>query len=255
MEKWLDPQTITIWIIIVIAIITLLAVSFVKLVRLNFKRMVATQLKDSRIQLEHQKKLLETGIIAQEQERTRIAADLHDSLIGKLTVLRLKNQTDYNYNDIDALLGESIAEARRISHDLSPPMLEFVSVEEILDGIVASWKKQMKINFLSNIAQGAAIPNNLKIQVTRITQELIINIHKHAQCSLVNVYLKITNKCLILIVNDNGKGFDMNIAKKGIGLKNIELRMLYLNGLHKIKTGSKGTTAIMILNHSKFEAE
>ena len=78
MEKWLDPKTIALWIIIVLAVISLLAVSFIRLVRINFRRMVEQRLKESRMQLEHQKQLLETSVVAQEQERTRIAADLHD---------------------------------------------------------------------------------------------------------------------------------------------------------------------------------
>src|SRR5688572_19170020 len=104
MEKWLDPKTVAIWILVVLAVIAILAVSFVKLVRINFKRMVENKLKESRMQLEYQKNLLESGIVVQEQERKRIAADLHDSLIGKLTILRLKNQTEYNLEQMDLLL-------------------------------------------------------------------------------------------------------------------------------------------------------
>src|SRR5690606_28412729 len=145
MEKWLDPKTIALWIIIVLAVISLLAVSFIRLVRINFRRMVEQRLKESRMQLEHQKQLLETSVVA--QERTRIAADLHDSLIGKLTVLRLKNQTQCDIQDIDLLLGESIAEARRISHDLSPPMLDHATLYELLKNTIAPWKEQFKVHF------------------------------------------------------------------------------------------------------------
>lgn len=252
MEKWLDPQTIAIWIVIVLVFITLLAISFVKLVRINFKRMVENNLRESRMQLEHQKKLLETGIIAQEQERNRIAADLHDSLIGKLTVLRLKVQSHYSYEHIDLLLGESIDEARRISHDLSPPMLGFVELDEFLENILAPWRKYFKIWFYKNINPAVSLNQDIKIQIARIVQELIINIHKHAGATNAYISLKITHNCLILIVSDNGKGFDVTVGKKGIGLNNIELRMLYLKGVHKIKSGVNGSTAIIAINHKNF---
>ena len=214
MEKWLDAETIAIWILIVLAVITLLAVSFVKLVRINFRRMVENRLKESRMEIEHQKKLLETGIIAQEQERTRIAADLHDSLIGKLTVLRLKNQTNYNTNDIDSLLGESIAEARRISHDLSPPMLEFVNIDELIDNILKPWKGKWKISFYKNITYSDDLWEGLKIQIIRIVQEVIINTHKYADAKNVFVHLRISPKWLSIIISDDGKGFDTDIIKK-----------------------------------------
>jgi len=252
MEKWLDPKTVAIWILVVLAVIAILAVSFVKLVQINFKRKVESKLKESRMKLEYQKNLLESGIVVQEQERTRIAADLHDSLIGKLTLLRLKNQSEYNFEHIDRLLGETIAEARRISHDLSPPMLEFIELYELLEDMITPWKKHLAIDFYTNIDTTITINQNLKIQIARITQELLTNIYKHSGASTVFIQLKITQTNLTLIVRDNGKGFDHAKAKKGIGLQNIELRMMYLKGTHKIKSSTKGSTAIITLNHLQF---
>jgi len=252
MEKWLDPKTVAIWILVVLAVIAILAVSFVKLVQINFKRMVENKLKESRMQLEYQKNLLESGIVVQEQERKRIAADLHDSLIGKLTILRLKNQTEYNLEQMDLLLGETIDEARRISHDLSPPMLEFIELCELLEDMIAPWKRYLAIRFYTNIDTTATINQNLKIQIARIIQELVTNIYKHSGASDVCIQLKVTATDLTLVVRDNGKGFDYAEAKKGLGLQNIELRMAYLRGTHKIKSNSKSSTAIITLNHLQF---
>ena len=71
----------------------------------------------------------------------------------------------------------------------------------------------------------------------------------------VFVHLRISPKWLSIIISDDGKGFDTDIIKKGIGLKNIELRMLYLKGFHKIKSGQKGTTVIIQVNHSKLSKQ
>lgn len=252
MEKWLDPQTVAIWILVVLTVIAILAVSFVKLVRINYKRRVEHKLKESRLQLEYQQNLIESGIVVQEEERIRIAADLHDSLIGKLTILRLKNQSEYNFEQIDVLLGEAIDEARRISHDLSPPMLEFIDLHELLEDIIAPWKKNLKLLFYTDIKTAVVFKQDLKLQIARVLQELVTNVYKHSGASEVAINLKITNTNLILIVTDNGQGFDPEIAKKGIGLKNIELRMLYLRGTYKIKSSKKGSTTIIALNHLHF---
>lgn len=247
MEKWIEPKTIMLWIIIAISVVFILVFSFIRLAYLNFKQMAEAQLEESRLKLEHQKKLLETGILVQEQERTRIAADLHDSLIGKLTSLKLKNQLAYNYDEVDHLLGESIAEARRISHDLSPPMLEFISLYELIDGIINPWKKNIQVVFFHDVRTDAALPNNIKIQFTRILQELITNIYKHAGATTISIHLRQTDQWLALQVSDDGKGFDPKTGKKGLGLQNIELRMVYLNGYHHIKPHQKGTTALLLL--------
>jgi signal transduction histidine kinase len=255
MEKWLDPKTVAIWILVVLSVITLLAVSFVKLVRINFKRIVENKLRESNMQLKYQKDLLESGIIVQEQERTRIAADLHDSLIGKLTVLRLKNQSEYSYEQIDLLLGETINEARRISHDLSPPMLEFIDMDELIEDMIAPWQKHLQIRLYKKVVHAVSVNQNLKIQIARIVQELVVNIHKHSGASIALISLRLSSKYVALIVSDNGRGFDINEAKKGIGLKNIELRMLYLGGSYKIKSGKKGSTIIIAVNHLNFNAK
>ena len=249
MEKWLDPQTIAIWIVIVLAIILIFVFSFIKLVRIHFKRIVENKMREAQLKLEHQEKLLETGILAQEQERVRIAADLHDSLIGKLTVLRIKNQSGYPLEQINLLLGESIDEARRISHDLTPPMLEHISLDELLQNVLEGWSKSLNVAFYKNIIQETFIKPDVKIQITRIVQELIINIHKHSGATNVWVNLRITGNTIWMVVRDNGKGFDIATGKKGIGLQNIELRMLYLKGVHKIKSGPKGSTAILAIKH------
>lgn len=252
MEKWLDPKTITTWITIVLAVTTMLVVSFVKLLKINLKRAIDTQRKESQLKIEHQNNLVESNIIAQEQERTRIAADLHDSLIGKLTIVRLKNQSDYNYQEIDVLLGEVIQEARRISHDLSPPMLEFLELDELLEDIIAPWHNYLTIYVHIDINPSTTINAHIKIQIARIVQELLTNTYNHANASSVYIQLKTTERYLTLIVRDNGSGFDTRLPKKGIGLNNIELRVTYLKGAYKIKSSPKGSTAIIILNHQKF---
>lgn len=254
MEKWLDPKTIATWIVIVLAVITLLSVSFVKLIRIHLKRMIVAQIKESQLKMAHQQHLVENNIIAQEQERTRIAADLHDSLIGKLTVLRLKNQSEYSFESTDLLIGETIEEARRISHDLSPPMIEFLELDELLQDIAAPWQKYLHLYFYFNIDSQVVLHQYRKIQLARILQELLTNIHKHAEASNVHIHLKITTKQLLLMVRDNGKGFDLTAVKKGIGLNNIELRMLYLGGSHKIKSSPKGTVVVIAVPHQKSPA-
>lgn len=246
MEKWLDSTTVAIWIIIALLLIILLVTSLIKLVYINFKKTISNQQKESELKLEYKNSLIKTSIIAQEQERNRIAADLHDSIIGKLTVLRLKNQINYDFLEIDSLIEESIKETRRISHDLSPPMVEMKEMNEFIEDIIFHWKEKLNIQFYKNMDSNTTVENDLKIQITRIVQELIINIYKHAGSSATIVSLKISETRMTLIIKDNGKGFDMDGKTKGIGLKNIELRVNSFDGHYKIKSNGNGTTSIFV---------
>jgi len=246
MEKWQDPQVIAFWIAIVVIFIATLLLFVVRILHAGYKRMTEVNLRETRLQLEHQKKLLEVNLQAQEKERMRIASDLHDSLIGKLVVVKMKSQIGATSADIDSMLEESIAEARRISHDLTPPLLEFSRIEELVDDLVSPWKHKLNIVYLSDIRNTEDLPTQSKIQVLRVVQELLVNINKHAAADIVTVHLRYTDKLFTLVVKDNGRGFDTAALKKGLGLGNLELRMQYLNANYKVKSAQGRGTATII---------
>lgn len=247
MEKWQDPNVIALWIAIIVVFIVTLLLFVVKILHAGYKRMTEANLREARLQLEHQKTLMETGLEAQERERTRIAADLHDSLIGKLTVIRMKSQVGAPVTEIEGMLSESIAEARRISHDLTPPLLEFSRMEELLEDMLAPWKGKLDIDFYADVRIAADLSPTIKIQLLRIVQELITNIIKHAQAENVMVHLRHSEAGLALLVQDNGRGFDTSVLSKGLGLNSLELRMQYLNAKHRIVSApGKGTNTLVI---------
>ncbi|RYD86284.1 MAG: hypothetical protein EOP54_30590, partial [Sphingobacteriales bacterium] len=77
MEKWQDPNVIALWIAISVVFVVTILLFVIKIMHSGYKRMMQANLRQARLQVEHQKKLVETGLLAQERERTRIAADLH----------------------------------------------------------------------------------------------------------------------------------------------------------------------------------
>jgi two-component system NarL family sensor kinase len=249
MEKWQDPKVIAIWIAIIVVLVFTILLFVVKIMHAGYKRMTEANLREAQTQLDHQKMLLETNLLAQEQERTRIAADLHDSLIGKLTLIRMKSQIGAQLPEIEALLGESITEARRISHDLTPPLLEYTRIDELLEALLNPWKEKLDISFYADIRSREDVSPAIKIQLVRVVQELITNIIKHAGATGVNVHLRHTGHCLALAVKDNGKGFDAKEIKKGLGLNSLELRMQYLNAVYRVKSGDGKGTATLIVAH------
>lgn len=247
MEKWQDPKVIAFWIAITVVFIITLLFFVVRILHAGYKRMTEANLRENQLQLDHQKKLIETNLLAQEKERMRIAADLHDSLIGKLTVIRMKSQIGTSSPELEELLGESITEARRISHDLTPPLLEYSRVEELIEDIFNPWKEKLKIVFYKDVRNTPDLSVASKIQLIRVVQEILINILKHANADIVSVHFRHTGKNLILLIKDNGKGFDVTELKKGLGLNNLELRMQYLNAKYRINSGKgKGTTTLIV---------
>ncbi|MDV6166879.1 histidine kinase [Flavobacterium sp. DG1-102-2] len=246
MEKWQDPQVIAFWIAIIIVFIVTLLFFVVKILHAGYKRMTEANLRETQLLLDHQKKLLETNLYAQEKERMRVAGDLHDSLIGKLVVVKMKSQIGVTLTELDTMLEESITEARRISHDLTPPLLGYSRIDELIEDILAPWRDKFEMNYKKDVTNSQDLPSEAKIQVIRVVQELIVNINKHAQAKAVSVHLRYSDRYFTLAVKDNGKGFDTSLLKKGLGLSNMELRMQYLNASHKVKSvPGKGTTTII----------
>jgi len=246
MEKWQDPNVVALWIAIGVVFVVTILLFVIKIMHAGYKRMMQANLRQARMQLEHQKKLVETGLLAQEKERTRIAADLHDGLIGKLSLVRMKSQVGAPITEVEALLGESIAEARRISHDLTPPLLEFSRMEELLDNLLDPWQEKVAIAYTADVRVQNDLLPDCKIQLLRIAQELLTNIIKHSGATQVYFAYRHTPKGVIMLVKDNGCGFDTAILKNGLGLNSLEMRAQYLNGKHVLKSApGKGTKAFI----------
>ena len=185
---------------------------------------------------------LKSVLEGQEQERARIARDLHDGLGGLLSTAKMRfskiqstNKDLKQSKDFEKaiqILDDTSVEARKISHNLMPPALvKFGLVDALRDFFDSiSSTKTLHIDFqvhgLSN-----RLSKNLEIMIYRIFQELINNIIKHAQAKEVIVQIVCNNDILYLTVEDDGQGFDIKKTDTfGAGLNNIKSRIDSLNG-------------------------
>lgn len=247
MEEWQKPEIITLWIVIIVVFLILLLAFITLLIRSIFIKKIKTKIAESNAKLQHQQVLLETTIKTQEKERKRIAADLHDALIGKLMVLQMSKQVNADEKDTIHLVDECITVARSISHDLSPPLLEYTTLQDLISDLLHPWKEKIIINIKNDIRSDYDYTNEFKIQLIRIIQELITNILKHAEATEIQCVYRQTKKRLILQIKDNGKGYDTKKSEKGLGLNNIETRVQYLKGCYHLKSKvNKGTTALFL---------
>ncbi len=214
------------------------------------------------VKLQNEKQLTATESIikGQEEERSRLAKDLHDGLGGILSSLKysLTSMTgNFVLNESNGklftkaleTLETAISEMRRVAHSMMPEaLLKFGLKDAIInfcEGINQHGKLQ--INF-----QAYGLDNRLEqsveITIFRIVQELLNNAMKHSEATKVLVQLTKTNETLVLTVEDNGKGFDKKLLEqnKGAGISNIESRVSYLNGQIEIDSNSATGTSIII---------
>lgn len=237
--------------LIVLIFVVVLISSMLLLTRKYIKRILHEQDKFTQAKLEHQKSLLWNSVLVQEKERDRIASDLHDELISKLTVLTYALQTNNEKVKPVELLGDSIKIARRITHDLRPPMLEHTTLEDMVDDFILPLRSAYDIGYFFNDKKHQELKTDVKLQLFRIVQEVINNILKHAHASGICIYLRITDSIVALVIRDNGVGFDVSDKAKGLGLKNIELRSQLLSAKCRFKSApNKGATFQLLLKNS-----
>jgi len=207
--------------------------------------------------------LLNAMLEGQDQERSRIAADLHDSLGGTLSAVQVSlsmiqakmQQADprtlKTYERTRKLLDDAYDDVRRISHDMADNSLRQGGLEEALQQLADTLRRanyfqlKMEITGLS----GQRLENAVEVQLYRIIQELFQNVIKHANASLVHLQVTRARHRIHVVMEDNGDGFDpMAVGKGGMGLSNIEARVKKIGGQLSIDStpGQGATFAIEI---------
>lgn len=192
---------------------------------------------------------------AQEKERSKMAADLHDNLGSKVATLKLflesyDDKEDFSgfYDKLKKLMNDTYNEIRNISKNknfgaqIDKGLIQ--STKSIAKQISDSKKLDIKV---INIGVTKRIENTLEIQIFRILQELLTNIIKHSEATEAVIQFSEEDNILNVLVEDNGIGFNPNASKNGIGLINIEKRIAKING-ELVIDSSKGNGATVILN-------
>ncbi len=192
-------------------------------------------------------------IEAEQNERSRIARDLHDGVNQKLAVMKMhlsmlkdaKTETIANVTD---LLEQTIVDVRTISHNLYPKDLD--------KGIVAAIEKLCEQNNfinnniyfslnVTNDIKKADLTRNIQLVIYRLVQEITNNALKYSKASEVSISLALVNNRIDLRISDNGIGFNADFPEKskGIGLNNILERIKQISGKIDISSeASKGTS-------------
>lgn len=201
-------------------------------------------LLEKRLAEEQEKKkreIIQAIMNAQENERKELAYELHDNVNQILSSSRLMLEVAIEKPNISHefmrrslnYLQDAVTELRKISHSLIPGTLRDISLEAAIEEVVQNINatKKIKITYQKEIAHsGKAILPEIQLAILRIVQEQCNNILKHANATEASISLNIDSREILLLINDNGNGFDTVNTKKGLGLNNIFNRTAYYHG-------------------------
>lgn len=188
---------------------------------------------------------------ARYEERNRIALELHDGIVNRIFATRfnltlLQPGESYQKEQLVDELRTVEEEIRKVSHDLQKNLaFEDDSFQKSLESLVINQTNTMKTKFECSIdvyIDWSVVPSSYKVHIYRICQEALHNVNKYACATECFVILLKRGTQISLQISDNGIGFETDKKKQGIGLKNIQQRVLSIKGTFSILSDSSGTT-------------
>ncbi len=197
-------------------------------------------------------------------EKKRISEELHDGVLGRLFGTRLSLDSLNLSSSIDAMKtrGQYIDELktieddiRKVSHELNTDFVSGSGFVDITKSLVETQTSAygLKHNLTyDDTINWDSVSNKEKIHIYRMLQESLHNIYKHANASKVKVSFKMKNDVICLIIEDDGSGFDVNKAKSGIGLKNMNSRIGEVAGKLNIESQKDIGTIVTIEVPTKY---
>lgn len=186
----------------------------------------------------------------QEDERQRLARELHDGLGGTLASIKMAANKKIDTAPsqagewLNTQLGQAIEELRGIAHNMLPNTLQQAGLKVALDGLIQRWQDGggYQLYYHNTITQ--RFSDLAEVSIYRIVAELLQNTHKHAKAKQVSIQIWTEQHNLILSVEDDGIGMQVPDST-GIGMRNMQYRTNYFGGTMHIDTSAKGTTIII----------
>lgn len=185
---------------------------------------------------------------AQDEERKRIAADIHDNLGSIMVTLTMYADSLTSDRPDKERIAEKISEVanlaaketRKVSHQLHSGVLQHFGLKSALTDLKETVGGTSQVNFNLDYPQDIPMSTELAINLYRVCQELVNNSLKHSKAKTLNFKVEQANEQLVLEYSDDGIGFDPEKVKKGLGLNGIEARIRPYNGKIAISSPSRG---------------
>jgi two-component system NarL family sensor kinase len=195
----------------------------------------------------------------QDDERRRIARDLHDgvgqTLAGALMAIAQARSAaatlpacEPGLRQAEDLLQHGIREVRTVSHLLHPPLLDESGLMSAIRWYVEEFSKRSRIAVTLELdEEGDRLSQEIKTAVFRIVQEALTNVYRHSKAQVARIEIENDQRCLQLRIKDDGHGIPANMSsvipngKKGVGLASMRERATLLGGTFDIQSDSEGT--------------
>ena len=226
-------------------------------------RMRQLEVSESRVETSEVRGLLGRLVMVQEEERRRVARDVHDQMGQPMTALRIQLESLRARADAFPALATEISRTMRLAQELDqsidfltwqlrPAALDHLGVSAALSDLVRGWSERFHIaaDYDGEGAHGAALSNDVSVNLYRIVQEALHNVQKHARASRVSVLFTVRDAVAVLVIEDNGQGFTPDLRDPaqngGLGLVSMRERARVIGGEFTLEAAPEQGTSIFV---------
>lgn len=239
------------WLFAAVALLLGIGIFFVFYVNRNRRRRMEREIEFANLRADIGRQLTREYIDGLENERQRMARELHDGVCNDLLAIEMNLNGGMSVEKSIDLIHGCRESVRRISHELMPPEFAYASIDEVLRFYVAKQSEAhvgtIKFTYSSegtDIAGWTSVPDNMALEIYRIVQEAVSNAVRHSGATEVSVCMIMKQHELIVKVADNGRF--ITSGKKGIGLNSIRKRAESINGRAELLVHPEGGTELTI---------
>lgn len=245
----MNDDHFVIYILVSMAVFLLISAGIIIFINQSQKKVNKIKLHEKEIEIKYQHELLQNTVKTQEEERRRIASELHDDIASKLNIIHLNvhllkkggylSESDLKLVDqIETSLSVSIERTRSISHELLPQVFKKFGIHHALKELEHALNISQTIIFSIESEYLIRITDELKLlHIYRIIQELIQNTLKYANAKNIKLIFTLEEEKMISFqYSDDGIGFDIQKTSNGLGMGNIMIRAKLLGGIAEFKS-------------------
>lgn len=196
-----------------------------------------------------QQKFLNAFVLGQEEERKRVGGELHDNIGSKIANLKRLFSTKYSDAKMQREFDDICEDVRDMAHSITPAEISLVGLSGAIEELLETIRKTEDLEVTFNTFQfPEALNEDIATHLFRIVQELLQNVFKHANASVVDIQLFGHKNSVTLSFEDDGQGSSQKKKSSGIGLKSIQSRVAQMNGQFLFDSvQDKGTSVLVII--------
>lgn len=236
------------WLFAALGLLLVIVTGFVIYASRQRRRRLAREIEFANLRADIGRRLTQQYVEGLENERERMARELHDGVCNDLLAIRMNMSDGVPASETAALIDSCRESVRRISHELMPPEFAYANLDEVVRYYLMKQQEAcgdgVRIVYSATAGDWSSVPDGVALEIYRIVQEAVGNSIKHSGATKIDVVMSVTDGSLTLEVADNGTYSPS--GKRGIGLNSMRRRAAAVGGTLTVETDAENAMRVVL---------